>query len=76
MATSPTAFTKARAEAITKHGGWTVLGTGTVFAGRCGAVHVRDQYGDEGLVVQQYAGSPHGTTMPLVTSYREVETAA
>ena len=62
---TPQAFAETRAAAITAYGRgrntkWTVLGLGIV--GDLGAVRVRDQYNEDGLVVQKWAGAGAGMT--------------
>jgi hypothetical protein len=70
-----TQFCKERSETITIYGhgrksAWQVLGSGTAFAGTIGVVRIRDQYGDEGCIMQQYAGAAVGQTASLPTDYQ------
>lgn len=70
---TPVEFCKARVEAIEAakftHDGkkrknfWTALATGTAIDGTLGAVRVRDQYGEEGFIIQKYAGAFNGMTI-------------
>lgn len=70
---TPAEFCKARAEAIEaykfmpdgkkRNSFWTVLATGTAMNGALGVVRIRDGYGEEGFVIQRYAGSSVGMTI-------------
>jgi hypothetical protein len=42
---------------------WTALATGTAMDGTFGVVRVRDQHGEEGFIIQQYAGASAGMTL-------------
>lgn len=70
-------FAHDRAEAIREYSkgrhGWEVLGVGNV--GGLGAVRVRDGYGYEGLVVQQFEGADKGELRTVSQSYYEISAA-
>ncbi len=72
---SPAVFCEARIQALDEYAAgrnsfWIALGSGRVEGGKIGAVRVRDQYGAEGLIVQQYVGASTGCTRGL-SGYQE-----